>query len=253
MTKLPLPVRGGGILEIHGSPEARKIIVIVGRDASHQDETVIARIIAYFEERGITVACYESWDAETFRLITPPWIAAYPRLIRRATKILLLLANPARWPYLRKKSRLERSTIAYRAEALLEAIRFLKTEREVFLLTRSAGGRIASLVADAAGANKLACLGYPFENPKEGVNPARFAHLPEVHTPFLILQGTRDPYGGREIDGKYTLSPQTSLEWVDTDHEFQLSDQEWNRVLPRLEGFFFPENKTAKTQRKAGV
>jgi predicted alpha/beta-hydrolase family hydrolase len=62
-----------------------------------------------------------------------------------------------------------------------------------------------------------------------------------VRTPFLIIQGTRDKYGGSEILGKYPLSPQTRLEWVEADHDFRIPDAEWARVLGRIHEFFFTE------------
>jgi predicted alpha/beta-hydrolase family hydrolase len=64
-------------------------------------------------------------------------------------------------------------------------------------------------------------------------------HLKHVRTPFLIIQGTRDEYGGSEIAGKYPLSPHTQLEWVDADHDFLIPDAEWARVLERIHEFFF--------------
>lgn len=86
---------------------------------------------------------------------------------------------------------------------------------------KSFGGRIASYVADEAGVRGLVCLGYPFHPPKE---PARLrtAHLASLRTPALIVQGTRDPFGGREEVAGYALSPAIRVVWMeDGDHSFK--------------------------------
>ena len=83
---------------------------------------------------------------------------------------------------------------------------------------KSMGGRVASLVADelyAAGRIVgLACLGYPFHPPKKP-EQLRTAHLTALACPALIVQGERDPFGGRaEVEG-YGLSPAIRLHWAD--------------------------------------
>jgi predicted alpha/beta-hydrolase family hydrolase len=86
---------------------------------------------------------------------------------------------------------------------------------------KSMGGRMASLVADEAGVRGLVCLGYPFHPPG---NPGRLrtAHLRDLRTPALIVQGTRDEFGGREEVAGYELSPAIQVVWVeDGDHSFK--------------------------------
>src|SRR5476651_446073 len=53
---------------------------------------------------------------------------------------------------------------------------------------KSMGGRIASLVADAAGVAGLVCLGYPF-HPVGKRDKVRVEHLRAIKTPTLIIQG----------------------------------------------------------------
>jgi predicted alpha/beta-hydrolase family hydrolase len=62
---------------------------------------------------------------------------------------------------------------------------------------KSMGGRMASLVADEAGVRGLVCLGYPFHPPGQP-EKLRTAHLRDLRTTTLIVQGTRDPLGTRE-------------------------------------------------------
>ena len=88
---------------------------------------------------------------------------------------------------------------------------------------KSMGGRVASLVADelhAAGKIAgLACLGYPFHPPQKP-EQLRTAHLERLACPALIVQGDRDPFGGRgEVEG-YGLSSAIRLHWADDgDHD----------------------------------
>ena len=105
-------------------------------------------------------------------------------------------------------------------EAWLEAIRELGPARLV-IGGKSLGGRIASLVADAAGVRGLLCFGYPFHPPGKP-DRLRTAHLADLATPALVLQGTRDPFGGPEEVSGYRLSRAIRVVWVpDGDHSFK--------------------------------
>lgn len=86
---------------------------------------------------------------------------------------------------------------------------------------KSMGGRIATMVADDVGATGLVCLGYPFHPPgKPGT--LRIAHLAALATPALILQGTRDPFGGPEEVASYALSKRIRVHWLDDgDHSLK--------------------------------
>jgi hypothetical protein len=86
---------------------------------------------------------------------------------------------------------------------------------------KSMGGRIASHVADRAGVRGLVCLGYPFHPPRQP-GKLRTAHLADLRTPTLIVQGTRDEFGSREDVAGYTLSPAIRVLWLeDGDHSFK--------------------------------
>lgn len=83
---------------------------------------------------------------------------------------------------------------------------------------RSLGGRIASLVADECGVGALICFAYPFHPPGRP-DKLRTAHLAELRTPTLILQGERDPFGNRDEVPGYRLSPALTVHWItDGDH-----------------------------------
>jgi predicted alpha/beta-hydrolase family hydrolase len=86
---------------------------------------------------------------------------------------------------------------------------------------KSMGGRIASLIADEAGVAGLVCLGYPFHPPGRP-EKLRTAHLAELRTPTLIVQGERDRLGGLDEVAEYTLSKAIELAWMpDGDHSFK--------------------------------
>jgi uncharacterized protein len=106
-------------------------------------------------------------------------------------------------------------------EAWLAAIRSLGGGERLVIGGKSMGGRIASLIADEAGARGLVCLGYPFHPPGQ-LDRLRTAHLKDLRTPTLILQGTRDPFGSREEVAGYELSPKIRIVWLeDGEHSFK--------------------------------
>lgn len=93
--------------------------------------------------------------------------------------------------------------------------------REVVIGGKSMGGRIATMIADDAGAAGALCLGYPFHPPGK---PARLRteHLKRIRTPTLIVQGTRDPFGTRDEVQTYSLGAAIELAWMaDGDHSFK--------------------------------
>ena len=109
---------------------------------------------------------------------------------------------------------------------------------------KSMGGRMASLVAEAAGVRGLACLGYPF-HPAGKPERLRTEHLAALTVPTLILQGTRDSLGNRaEVEG-YGLPPAIRLHWAeDGDHDLKprkasgrSAEQNWQNAVGALDGF----------------
>lgn len=97
------------------------------------------------------------------------------------------------------------------------------TPQKLFIGGKSMGGRVASLVADnlhqAGSVSGLICLGYPFHPPGKPEN-LRTAHLERLSCPTLIVQGERDPFGGRAEVESYELSPEITFAWAsDGDHD----------------------------------
>ncbi len=93
-----------------------------------------------------------------------------------------------------------------------EVVTGLGGGEKVVIGGKSMGGRMASLIADEVRARGLVCLGYPFHPPGQH----------ELQTPTLILQGTRDPFGGADDVATYKLSRSIHMAWLpDGDHSFK--------------------------------
>ena len=112
-----------------------------------------------------------------------------------------------------------------RAETLcseyVAAIAALKARGPLIIGGKSMGGRVASMIADEHHAAGLLCLGYPF-HPVGKPTQLRTAHLPELKTPALIVQGTRDPFGTREEVAGYKLAKAIEILWLeDGDHDLR--------------------------------
>ena len=116
-----------------------------------------------------------------------------------------------------------------RAEKLnpqyLAAIDTLGAAGTLVIGGKSMGGRVASMVADglfeSGRINGLLCLGYPFHPPGKP-EQLRTAHLADLKTPALIVQGTRDEFGTREEVPTYRLSPAIDILWLeDGDHDLK--------------------------------
>jgi predicted alpha/beta-hydrolase family hydrolase len=106
------------------------------------------------------------------------------------------------------------------------------------------GGRMASLVADECGVRGLVCLGYPFHPPGRPER-LRTEHLEAIETPTLIVQGSRDPFGGEaEVPG-YRLSERIRLHWApDGNHDLaprkasgRTSEQNWQEAMAAIRRF----------------
>lgn len=112
---------------------------------------------------------------------------------------------------------------------------------------KSMGGRMASLLADELGADALVCLGYPFYAAGKPERP-RVAHLAELKTPTLIVQGERDALGDRPTVEDYSLSPAIQLHWLAmADHDLKplkasglTHEQHLESAAARIEAFLLP-------------
>jgi predicted alpha/beta-hydrolase family hydrolase len=157
------------------------------------------------------------------------------------------------FPYMVRRREDGRKRPPDRAPALLACWRAVVAQlggpARVVLGGKSMGGRMASLLAaelEAEGtpARGLVCLGYPFHPPGKPER-TRTAHLAGLATPGLILQGTRDPFGGEAEVACYALSPSLRLHWLpDGDHDLaprkasgRSAVQNRSEAIDEIEGF----------------
>jgi uncharacterized protein len=232
-----LKIKGGGVLDVHGALDANPLFLILGRDDFMKEDAFTSRLIGHLVDRSQTVLWYESGTKNTQRILNSRFPSTLPKALRWFVKICWVCLHPTRWSFFYRP----KEKIPFRCESLIALLKFLGPEREVILLTRSANGRVASRVADGTGIQKIVCLGYPFQHPGCEMEPSRFDHLPTLRTPLLIIQGIHDPYGGKEIRERYTFSPQTTVRFVETDHDFRVSEALREEIFAEIDAFIFPQ------------
>jgi hypothetical protein len=122
----------------------------------------------------------------------------------------------------RPPPRAETLTGAYR-EAIAACRSRLPAAARLFIGGKSMGGRVACLVAGdpdvAAGLGGVAVLGFPFHPPGRP-DTSRTPALLAVKCPALVVQGTRDPFGGRIEIARERLPRSLRIHWIeDGDHD----------------------------------
>lgn len=128
------------------------------------------------------------------------------------------------FPYMVKRAEDGKKRPPDRAPKLLEAYQAIIAEHAsspVVIGGKSMGGRMASLLAQDSSVAGVACLGFPFHPPGKPEN-YKGAHLAELSTPALILQGERDTFGKKEEFADFALSDSIKVEFIpDGDHSFK--------------------------------
>jgi uncharacterized protein len=231
------PALEGGVLTLYGDADASRVVLFLGRDNFITDDSLVARVIADLTRRGHTIVHYEPrWHvSERFRQQT--LFPGYPRWLKLILKWRVLLASPRKWRHFSAAYRHAVDTPSHRHHMLRAIIRHLGPDREVAIFARSAGGRFATQIADTLALRCIVCLAYPFKHPDLPPEPERTAHLAQLKTPLLIIQGTGDGYGGRDLATQYAVSPTTQLRFAPTNHNFVLNEAEWAHTLDAVHGF----------------
>ena len=151
-----------------------------------------------------------------------PFMAAMAAGIAQAAKIRVARFE---FPYMAARRQDGKRRPPDRADKLLDSFRGAIAElggaEKIVIGGKSMGGRMASLLAEEIGARGLVCLGYPFHPPGKP-EALRTAHLLPMTMPALIVQGTRDSFGGLEEVQALALPPNINLHWIeDGDHSFK--------------------------------
>lgn len=91
----------------------------------------------------------------------------------------------------------------------------------LYLMGKSMGGRVASMIVEKTAALGVFALGYPF-HPIGKPEKLRVEHLEGLTKPVMIFQGTRDPMGTIEEVVDYTLSEWVDVYWLeDANHDLK--------------------------------
>ena len=86
---------------------------------------------------------------------------------------------------------------------------------------KSMGGRVASMLLSQQQARAAVSLGYPFHPPGKS-DKVRRDHWSDIRLPWLIVQGTRDPFGKPDEAATYGLPASAQIQWLeDGDHDFK--------------------------------
>ena len=100
-------------------------------------------------------------------------------------------------------------------------VRELGGAKSMVIGGKSMGGRMASMVADELGVAGLLVFGYPFHPPGQP-QKTRTAHLEDLRTRAMIVQGARDAFGTPNDVKSYELSSTISIEWIEGgDHSLK--------------------------------
>lgn len=225
--------------------------------------------IVWYEHRGITTArlmqkenslISASLKKKPFTPYVNNILNKWPKTQNFKGKVMSLMTyisaickNPNKWKSLLSAKNENSDNIPFRTKSLRQFIKSLSAvegaredtkrgteiaiERNIFILARSAGSRVATLIADEPGLEKIICLGYPFKHPEKSNEPDRYEHLATIHKPTLIIQGDKDEYGGKEISSLYSFSSHVTLQFIDTDHSFEISNEAWQATIKTIQGF----------------
>jgi predicted alpha/beta-hydrolase family hydrolase len=130
-----------------------------------------------------------------------PWMTAYARALA-ARGITVVTFN---FPYMQQKRRTpDRAPVLEEAfrDAVKGALAEVKSSK-IFIGGKSMGGRIATHLGaslekwpDVPKPSGIIAFGYPLAPPRSKRTGDRVTHLKSLTVPTLIVQGTRDPFGG---------------------------------------------------------
>lgn len=214
----------------------QNLILLVGRDDWQKDEPLNQTLIPQLEQNQLRIVWEDPVAAMRFKLmkvLPGPLFSTLSKttVFKRSLQLMYGIRHPGYLKYLYERYQ---NPITRRCEYLSHFIRKLGQHNEIVILSRSAGGRISSLIADEIKIKQLICLGYPFQHPQMGDEPERYQHLAHLKTPMLIIQGTRDEYGGSDCQQRYQMSPAIEVWFVDTNHNFDLNQPDILRLVNKI-------------------
>jgi len=237
--------RGTALLR-SGSITDKNILVILGRNNFLKDEDLIESLVESLSQKNLTIVCYEHEGVSVAKQIN----LACDRLRSvlstvhvltdfeiKMLKMILMLQYPRTWKYFFLAKRDSPNLVKYQTKQLRLFLKQFHEDQHLVLLSRSASGRAASLVVHESCIKKIICLGYPFRQPGKPEEDERTRPLISMPKPYLIFQGTEDVYGGKDVLERYQFSSQVSLSFVEADHDFLVSEEEWVKAIVEIKKF----------------
>lgn len=219
-----------------------RVFLFAGRDDWQKDTGLNHVLVNYTKRKNAKIVWEDPAGGFTYKLrLIESHFTNIPAIIKklnlRLSQILYALTHWSYFIYLYEQisNRKEKDLVILRSKKLKKRIQELSVKNEVIIISRSSGGRVSSLIADDLNIKYIICLGYPFQNPDNGVEPERYLHLEHLKSPMLIIQGIHDEYGGIEVKEKYKFSPNISLYFVDADHGFNVSANIWNEIYQQID------------------
>ncbi len=129
------------------------------------------------------------------------------------------------FPYMQQRRRTGRKRPPDRMPVLTQCFRDvigdLGGASQCVVAGKSMGGRVASMMLAEQGAVAAVSMGYPFHPPAKP-DKLRSEHWANISKPWLILQGSRDPFGKPDEVSQFPLPSSCRLHWLeDGDHDFK--------------------------------
>ncbi len=218
------------------------VFLFAGRDDWQKDTGLNHLLVNYTKRKNFKIVWEDPAGNFTYKLrqIERQFKNLPPLLKKLNLRLSQLIYALTHWSYFIYLlgiifNRKEEDLVKVRCKRLKKRIQALSAKYEVIIISRSSGGRVSSLIADDLNIKHIICLGYPFQNPENGVEPERYLHLENLKTPMLIIQGIHDEYGGLEVKEKYKLSSNISLYFVDADHGFNVDTNTWNEIYHQID------------------
>ena len=218
----------------------KKVLLVLGREQIAKDSKFYADVLATLDLRdcelvfdpldGIRYRYQQILGTRHFRgksfllrLILGMYVAVFIGQWRNVAQLLTRSISP----------------MDFRMQYTEHVIRGLQASSyRVIVIARSAGGIVATHLADTLKLAAVICLGYPFRHPALGDSPFRTAHLRSMKTPVIIIQGNRDEYGAsNDLDG-YVLADCIEIVSIDATHDLCLSFDDIQRVKSNITSTF---------------
>jgi hypothetical protein len=226
----------------------KKLLIIIGRANVQKGSATFEAMIAKLHDSDITLYTYENIfvatkkniDLKTEKILNSTFFLLTQgryrtrEILRKVIHRILLIKHPSFWHYFLN---LYSESVSKQS---LDFKRFIKKQKntDIYILTHSVGGIIASQVCNIPAIKKLICVGYPFKHPDNPEESYRTHHLQQVKKPILIIQGRDDYYGGESVISRYPLSSSIIIKFIDGEHDYNnTSIEDYADLLRELRTF----------------